>query len=268
MTRRCPYCGQSLPAEAIRFCVGCGHVIPQESDLEPTATRIAADGPPPEQSPHASGRHRSPSRGWIVAITALVVLAAGGSAAFAVLHSNRGRGVPGRITTPGRTHGQTPAGSATPAANSEQAELAQVTPLVQQSVPARSEVVKATQQVGACTMTPSDGVSLMTQAIGQRQAIMGSIDSLSVDAIPGGQEMIADLKQATQQSIAADQGFMGWIQDIQNAPACPIDTSQDSSYQAGLQASLQAMQAKEGFLAIWNPLASEFGQPTFTANEI
>jgi hypothetical protein len=163
--------------------------------------------------------------------------------------------------------GSSPQGSS-PGTSTEQSQLAQVTPQIQQSVSARSTVVRATQGVGACTMAPSRGISLMNQAISERRAVISRLGTLSVTAVPNGQELLADFKQVLQQSIRADQGFIGWMQDIQNSGTCPVSTTTDASYQAGLQASRQANSAKHSFLGLWNPLASKFAQPRYTASQI
>jgi hypothetical protein len=108
----------------------------------------------------------------------------------------------------------------------------------------------------------------MDQAIRQRQAVIDHFGSLPVNAIPDGQPMLADLKQLLRHSITADQAFIGWMQDIQNAATCPVATATDAPYQAALRASALAVTAKKEFLARWNPIASQFGQPTFTASEL
>ena len=79
--------------------------------------------------------------------------------------------------------------------------------------------------------------------------------------------MLADLNRVLRRSITADHGFTGWMQDIQ-AAACPVNTSTDASYQQGLSASARAVTAKKEFLALWNPIARKFGQPTFTPSQI
>ena len=82
------------------------------------------------------------------------------------------------------------------------------------------------------------------------------------------QRLLADFKHVLQQSIRADRGFIGWMQNIKNSGTCPMNTTADASYQAGLQASRQANSAKSSFLGLWNPLASRFGQPRYTASQI
>ncbi len=267
MTRRCPSCGQALSTQAVRFCVACGKTLPTDGE-QPPVTQTGKNASPTAEKTHTRRRNRA-NFGWIAAITAFVALAAGGSSALILLNSHhRGRNVSAPVVIPAHVSQRAPAPVTSSSVGSQQTELTEITPLIRQSAIARRAVVKASQQVGACTMPPAQGISVMNQAIAQRQAIIGSIGALPVDAIPNGQELLADLKQATAQSILADQGFIGWMQDMQNAASCPIDTSQDSSYRAGLQASAQAVRAKQEFAALWNPLATDLGQPTFTAAQI
>ena len=101
--------------------------------------------------------------------------------------------------------------SSSPGTSTERAQLAQVTPQIRRSVSARSTVVTATQGVGACTMAPSKGISLVNQAISERRAVITRLGILSVTAVPNGQQLLADFKQVLQQSIRADQGFVGWM---------------------------------------------------------
>jgi hypothetical protein len=158
--------------------------------------------------------------------------------------------------------------SGSPGTGTEQTQVAQVTPQIRQSVSARSTVVMATQRVDACTMAPSRGISLMNQAISERRAVITRLGTLPVTAVPNGRQLLADFKQVLRQSIRADQGFIGWMRDIQNSGTCPVNPTTDASYQAGLQASGQANSAKRSFLGRWNPLARQFGQPKYTASQI
>jgi hypothetical protein len=158
--------------------------------------------------------------------------------------------------------------SSSPGTGTEQAQLARVTPQIRRSVSARSTVVTATQGVVACTMAPSKGISLINQAISERRAVITRLGTLSVTAVRGGPQLLADFKQVLRQSIHADQDFIGWMQNAKNSGTCPVNPTSDASYQAGLQASLQANSAKLRFLDRWNPLAIRFGQPRYTASQI
>jgi len=205
----------------------------------------------------------------LVAVLAAVVVlaAAGGVAAWLA-----GRHTTGHSTLPpptgSRSAGRSAGATSSAASGTERAELAGVTAQIQQSVAARHAVVAATGAVGGCTMSPATGIGQMDQAIGQRQAVERRLGSLQVGAIPGGQTMIADFQQVLKHSIMADQGFVGWMRDIQNAGKCPVPTRTDAPYQAALRQSALAVAAKKTFLKLWNPLAGRFGQPAFTASQL
>ena len=104
--------------------------------------------------------------------------------------------------------------SSSPGTGTERAQLARVTPQIRRSVSARSTVVTATQGMAACTMAPSKAISLVNQAISERRAVITRLGTLSVTAVPNGQQLLADFKQVLRRSIRADQGFIGWMQNI------------------------------------------------------
>jgi hypothetical protein len=140
--------------------------------------------------------------------------------------------------------------------------------VVEQSARARSAIDKAVMQVGGCHMKPAQGISILHHAITRRQEAIDDAEKLPTRAIPDGQSVLNDLLQALRQSSTADNGFIGWMQDIADSGTCPINTSTDRFYQVGYQASKRATAAKQEFVQLWNPLAWEFGQPKFTANSI
>jgi len=213
----------------------------------------------------------------LAVLAAVAVLAAGGGAAFWLTHRHQAHGALAAPTAATSTVPATPTSSATPSGSatssaspgtgSEQAEVTQITPEIQQSASARKTVVSATGAVGACTMVPATGIGLMDQAISQRKTVIGRLGPLSVNVIPHGRAMLADLRRVLQLSITADRGFVGWMHDIQ-AATCPVNTLTDASYQRAFRASARAVTAKKEFLALWNPIARKFGQPTFTPSQI
>jgi hypothetical protein len=239
----------------------------------------AYQGADPRNLPPPPPRGRG--KAVLAVLAAIAVLAAGGGAAFWLTHRHQAHGTLAAPTTAASAAPQSPAAStgpatpsgaattsASPGTGSEQAEVTQITPEIQQSASARKTVLKATGAVGQCTMAPSTGVSLMNQAISQRQAALGRMGSLSVNAIPNGPAMLTDLRQVLQHSITADHDFIGWMQDIQNTGTCSVNTSTDASFQAAGRADTLAVKAKKKFLGLWNPIARKFGQPTFTSAEI
>jgi len=270
MTTSCPSCGAALPGAAIRFCLACGARLPARD--EATVTPRTADPGPPRPP----GRAKTPPgrRGLLIGLVILVTFAGGGSAAYAMLHqkSAASAGTGHRRNAAGNSAAPaSPAASSSafPAASaSEQGQLTQFLAFVRASATARTLVKTAVPQVAACTMTPADGITQLQQAITDRQNVITAMDALSVSAIPDGQSMRTDLGNVLQLSINADRDFIGWMQDPQSTLACPASTAPDTDYHTGLQVSAQAVQAKNDFLAIWNPLARQFQLPTYAQIDI
>jgi hypothetical protein len=169
--------------------------------------------------------------------------------------------VGGGRTGSGQTgSGQTDGGVARP-------QLSMVAGEIRQSVVARTAVLRVVRGVNACTMTPVTGMRVVYGAIRRRERALDRLGPLRLSAVPGGRVMSADLVLALRESIAADQDFIGWMQDIQDA-GCPVRPAHDLSYQAGLRASARAAADKRAFLARWNRLARQRHQPVFTAAQI
>jgi hypothetical protein len=146
-------------------------------------------------------------------------------------------------------------------------QLSAVAREIRQSVEARTAVLRVVRGVNACTMTPAAGMRVVFGAIRRRERALDRLGALRLSAVPGGQVMSADLALALRESIAADQDFIGWMQDIQDA-GCPVRPAHDLSYQAGLRASARASADKRAFLARWNRLARQRHQPVFTGGQI
>jgi hypothetical protein len=201
-----------------------------------------------------------------------VLAGIGAGTAIVVFRHHGGQAAAGGSASAAAVQQPAPPGSSPqsgpPGTGTEQSQVAQVTPQIRRSVSARATVVTATQGVAACRMAPGQGISRMNQAISERRAVITRLGTLSVAAVPNGQRLLADFKQVLRQSIRADQGFIGWMRDIQNSGSCPVNTTADASYRAGLRASRQASSAKLSFLGLWNPLARRFGQPRYTASQI
>ena len=216
--------------------------------------------------PGPKGRRR---RGGIVAVVLFAVLAAGGGGAYALLqhrqHERAAAGGHGRAVANSTTG---PAPGSPGISASEQVQVSRFLAVVQGSASARGLVKTAVPQVGACTMSPADGASQLQQAITERQGLLTTLAALQVSAMPSGQSMRADLTDVLQLSIAADRDFIQWMQDPQSTENCPASTAADAAYAAGLQISKRAEQAKADFLALWNPLAQQLGQPTFSRVDI
>ena len=122
--------------------------------------------------------------------------------------------------------------------------------------------------VTGCQQKPTEGAAIMNQAIASRQVAIYEAEGMTTRDIPGGVQMIADLLQALRQSTIADQYFIGWMNDIPASGPCPVNTQDDPSYQDGFRESQAALTEKKEFVSLWNPVAREFGLPTYLENSI
>jgi Protein kinase domain len=233
------------------------------------------DGWPPEPDRYRGGRvpepaHRRPSRrGWLIAVGAAAVLAIG-AAAFLV--GKAGHGSPDLMNTtpptasPATAHPssapptQTQAQTQTPGA----ATVAAIGSDLARSAGVRPTVQTAIDGVQACTESPQTGEATIQQAISTRQDILQSLQTLSVSGLPNGAQLVSTLTTAMQASINDDQDFQHWMADLASSGgAC--GSTQDPYYQAGSGTdNSAATNAKSAFLAIWNPMAPNYGQQTYT----
>jgi len=137
-----------------------------------------------------------------------------------------------------------------------------------QSASARPSVQGAVDDVQTCSETPSSGEATIQQAIDTRQRILSGLQTLSPATLPHGAQLISELSAAMQNSVNADQDYQSWMADSGGpGGGCGSNSAQDSSYQAGQNASAQATAAKGDFLKIWNPMAPGYGQKTYTPTE-
>jgi hypothetical protein len=199
----------------------------------------------------------------------------GGGGAYVLMH-HKASGV----ATAGQTQNgagspatQSPASPPSPSSqqappSSEKDQVTKFLSAVRGSATARSLVTTAVPQVADCATPPATGIAQLQQAVTDRRKITAGLSGLPVSRIPNGRAMRADLGKVLQLSITADHDFITWMQDPATAQGCPGGTATDASYAAGVQASQQAVQAKKQFLALWNPLAKQFGRPTYTTLDI
>lgn len=145
-------------------------------------------------------------------------------------------------------------------------EAAAVTDILQQAADARQSVVAAVQDAAACGDLPSDQQALL-DAESTRDALGSSAATTPVDALSGAADVPDELSVALSDSATADADFAGWVGDLESScdPATAID---DSQYQQAVADSRQADDDKQTLLSTWNPVAQQYGQPTFAASDI
>jgi hypothetical protein len=102
--------------------------------------------------------------------------------------------------------------------------------------------------------------------------ILQSLKTLSVSYLPNGlsdlpngARLVSTLTTAMEDSYVANYDYYAWVTDLAQAgDKCGSNSSLNSNYFDATTASLNATTAKQAFVAIWNPMASRYKQPTYT----
>ena len=236
----------------------------------PELPRITASPVPPGYDRRVAPppRRRRPFRpGQLAAIAAAVVLAAGAGAFLAAKAEHMGGHARPASASSAAVNPTTPVttGSSSATQLPGAATMAAIGSDLAQSASVRPTVQPAIDGVRNCSESPQSGEATLQHAISTRQDILTGLQALSPSRLTSGAQMISTLETAMQDSINADKGYQAWMTDFANAGSpCGSDPGQDSNYVAGQDASSAATTAKDAFLAIWNPMAPRYGQPTHT----
>ena len=214
----------------------------------------------------------------LVAVLAIVILIArpwsgggdGSSAGYTGGDSGSGSSVPGDTAVPQEpVSGDTQSEEPSPAATDGPSQAAALQGLLQQAITDHQTVISAVQDVQACgTGEGFDAdVSALTQAGADRSEIAGQVGQAPVDALGGGQEATQALVTALTESAAADNAFAAWARDVSNGQCDGQAPTGGKNYKDGESASTRAGNAKEKFVSLWNPIASEYGLQTITSDD-
>lgn len=132
----------------------------------------------------------------------------------------------------------------------------------------RPTVQKALNDFELCRITGQGGAQVLQHSMQVRSHVIAGLSRLSPTSLPEGRRLLADLRSALADSIAADGDFARWMEITGTTGSCDRSPGQDPNYQAGLRASQAANQAKRAFLSLWNPIARAHGRATYKAGQI
>jgi serine/threonine protein kinase len=273
----------SEPAAAGPYQGGPSPEPARYQDVRPPGADRYQDGPPPGADRYQRGptarpeRRRSPRRGWLIAVAAVVVLGAVGAVAFlagkAGPHSGSTGTVNAAASSPVASSSASTAASAsasasasTPAAQPGAAAMTTLGSYLAQSAAVRPTVQNAINAVRTCSESPASAEATVQQAINTRQNILHGLQTLDVSGLPNGTQLVSALTTAMQNSLDADNDYHAWMADlVSSGNSCRSNPNQDTNYVNGGAASSAATTSKNAFLAIWNPMAPQYGQQTYTA---
>jgi serine/threonine protein kinase len=276
---RYPTCGQF--AEELRTALG---LPPGEPDDQPSPGRARsvaeprpassqdrsagehesapepAHTPAPAQSDPRPPGHRSAVIRLILALAAVGIAAAVAIGIVSSARPTRGRpAVSSPAATSAPSPSSVPSSSSAPSSSSGPAlasrQSAAVNDLLSSSATTRKALQGAVSEARDCTDL-SSAVSQIQNAVNQRSTEYDQASALSTSALADGTIVKADLTTALRSSLNADRDYLAWAQQLQLG--CTPAT-QSSAYNAANQADTQANAAKEAFVQVWNPVATQYG---------
>jgi hypothetical protein len=211
----------------------------------------------------------------LIGVAAVVVLAVVGVVAFLAgkghptTASNAGNvaAASPSVTPPARS----PSASSSPSVSSSPTQLpgaaamAALGSYLSQSAAVRPAVQDAIDGVQACSESPASAESVLQQAITTRQNILQDLQTLSVTGLPNGAQLVSAFTTAMQNSLNADNDFHAWLADlVSSGNECGSNPNQDSNYVAAGNADTASTTSKAAFVNLWNPMAPDYGQQTYT----
>jgi hypothetical protein len=238
------------PPTAVLPMVLAGPQLPPEpgaTSEEDTAEGPAASGPD-ELDVQALLRRR---RGRALLLLVVLTLVAAVAVGALVLGGGSPRRTAGRVLTPQA------------AFEGFLAESAQADQLVSAAISV------ACQPAPPSTPTREGLIVQVGRAVELRRSVLAGIasDRHQLLKMNGGPSLIGDLDDASRASLSADQGYEGWLEDLQ-ATGCYGAPTNDIHYRAATEASLAASVAKERVVGIWAGVASRYGLRSWTAGQL
>ena len=138
--------------------------------------------------------------------------------------------------------------------------------LLAQSVTDRSSIVNAASSVSQCGPALNQDPQVFDSAAAARQRLLSQLASLPGRSALSGQ-MLQALTAAWQASATADQDFARWARDELSQGCSPNDQA-DPSFQAAAGPDGRATTGKKAFVNLWNPMAAQYGLPSYRWNQL
>jgi hypothetical protein len=168
----------------------------------------------------------------------------------------------------GSTTATTSTTTTTPNNESAQGQATDITTLLNKSSLDRSriqhdvDVVQhaETSHVG-CSTNVSTAVTDFNQVESNREALLGQLATTQMSLIPKSALVRSDLRRAWLMSLRIDKAFAQWA-SIELANNCNVSNSSVPSYVTTENLDPVSTSIKTTFVNVWNPIASELGQPS------
>jgi hypothetical protein len=114
----------------------------------------------------------------------------------------------------------------------------------------------------------SAGVPGFQQVVRDRQQELSQSSGLKVDRLQDGSRLRRSMIAAYQSSLDADQAYLAWAQDVQARGCGGSIAPLTAHYKDAISANDKAGPAKRQVIALWKPIASSHGLPTYAWNHL
>jgi hypothetical protein len=219
-------------------------------------------------TPRQGRRHRSL---WPLVAGAVALLAAGAAIAAVFigqpLHNSHAAAGTSRTAAP--VAEQPVSASATPTLSSQSAQqwaAESLAGLLAQSVTDRSSIANAASSVSQCGPALSQDPQVFESAAAARQHLLSQLASLPGRSALSGQ-MLQALTGAWRASATADRNLARWARD-ELSQGCTHNDQADPNLQAAAGPDGRATTGKKAFVNLWNPMAAQYGLPTYRWNQL
>ncbi len=136
--------------------------------------------------------------------------------------------------------------------------------ILDESAAARGGVRSVQDHIWNCTATNADARALR-RAIVIRARLARRAAELSVDQLPGGRAMRADLVEFLQLSSDANRYYLKWQAAMAD---CRVSAYRDVNFQEGRRLSRAATSMKGAFVSEWNDIATTYALEVRAADEL
>jgi hypothetical protein len=114
----------------------------------------------------------------------------------------------------------------------------------------------------------SAGVSGFQQVVRDRQQELSQSRGLTVDRLQDGSRLRQSMIAAYESSLRADQAYLAWAQEIRARDCGGRIAPLTAHYKDAISANGKAGPAKRRVIALWKPIATSHGLPTYTWNRL
>jgi len=158
-----------------------------------------------------------------------------------------------------------PSGSGSPSGSAGQQQAAAIAGYLSQSSAVRPGISAAIGAIGGCRNIAA-AVTTLRQAADVRTRIASSLAPAQVNALPDGEAIRTELRQAMTASAEADRHYAAWGEAV--ATSCAGQAAHTPEFADAQRSDAVASAAKQRFVQSWNAVAPAFGFPPQSPDSI